>query len=49
MFSLICKWAGLVKLSHTVFALPFALAVMIVGRSVKKAGAVGDWWEAPRC
>ncbi len=30
MFSLIKKWAGFVKLSHTVFALPFALASMAV-------------------
>jgi 4-hydroxybenzoate polyprenyltransferase len=30
MFSLISKWAGFVKLSHTVFALPFALAAMVV-------------------
>ncbi len=30
MFSLINKWAGFVKLSHTVFALPFALASMVL-------------------
>jgi len=30
MFTLICKWASFVKLSHTVFALPFALASMAV-------------------
>lgn len=30
MFSTISKWAGFVKLSHTVFALPFALASMAV-------------------
>src|SRR5271170_4201331 len=30
MFSIIKKWAGFVKLSHTVFALPFALASMAV-------------------
>jgi 4-hydroxybenzoate polyprenyltransferase len=30
MFSLIQKWASFVKLSHTVFALPFALASMLV-------------------
>ena len=30
MFSAIQKWAGFVKLSHTVFALPFALAAMCV-------------------
>ena len=30
MFSAIQKWAGFVKLSHTVFALPFALAAMVV-------------------
>src|SRR5580704_11041856 len=30
MFSTIGKWAGFVKLSHTVFALPFALASMAV-------------------
>jgi len=30
MFSLIRKWASFVKFSHTVFALPFALAAMAV-------------------
>src|SRR5207245_2547689 len=30
MFSTIKKWAGFVKFSHTVFALPFALAAMAV-------------------
>jgi 4-hydroxybenzoate polyprenyltransferase len=30
MFDFIRKWAGFVKFSHTVFALPFALASMIV-------------------
>ena len=30
MFTLIYKWASFVKLSHTVFALPFALASMLV-------------------
>ena len=30
MFSLINKWGGFVRFSHTVFALPFALAAMIV-------------------
>ena len=30
MFSTITKWASFVKLSHTVFALPFALASMVV-------------------
>jgi 4-hydroxybenzoate polyprenyltransferase len=30
MFGFIRKWAGFVKFSHTVFALPFALASMIV-------------------
>ncbi|HAB16710.1 MAG TPA: UbiA-like polyprenyltransferase [Verrucomicrobiota bacterium] len=30
MFAQISKWAGFVKLSHTIFALPFALAAMIV-------------------
>lgn len=30
MFSLINKWAGFVRFSHTVFALPFALAAMLV-------------------
>jgi len=30
MFSLIQKWGSFVKLSHTVFALPFALASMLV-------------------
>src|SRR5580693_8908227 len=28
MFSTVSKWAGFVKISHTVFALPFALASM---------------------
>src|SRR5450759_5654357 len=30
MFSLINKWLSFVKLSHTIFALPFALAAMAV-------------------
>jgi 4-hydroxybenzoate polyprenyltransferase len=30
MFSAIQKWAGFVRFSHTVFALPFALAAMMV-------------------
>jgi 4-hydroxybenzoate polyprenyltransferase len=30
MFSLIKKWASFVRFSHTVFALPFALAAMVV-------------------
>ncbi len=30
MFATLSKWAGFVKISHTVFALPFALAAMIV-------------------
>src|SRR5688500_4401517 len=30
MFSTIRKWGEFVKLSHTVFALPFALAAMVV-------------------
>jgi len=30
MFSMIAKWAGFVRFSHTVFALPFALAAMCV-------------------
>lgn len=30
MFATIGKWAGFVRLSHTVFALPFALASMAV-------------------
>ena len=30
MFSMISKWASFVKFSHTVFALPFALASMVV-------------------
>src|SRR2546425_4459575 len=30
MFSLITKWGSFVKFSHTVFALPFALASMVV-------------------
>jgi 4-hydroxybenzoate polyprenyltransferase len=30
MFSLIIKWSSFVKISHTIFALPFALAAMLV-------------------
>jgi len=30
MFSIIKKWSSFVRLSHTVFALPFALAAMVV-------------------
>src|SRR5258707_8261036 len=30
MFALINKWASFVRYSHTVFALPFALAAMVV-------------------
>src|SRR5271170_6929494 len=30
MFSIIKKWSSFVRLSHTVFALPFALASMVV-------------------
>jgi 4-hydroxybenzoate polyprenyltransferase len=30
MFGALIKWGGFVKLSHTVFALPFALAAMVV-------------------
>src|SRR5213592_360692 len=30
MFTLIYKWASFVKVSHTVFSLPFALASMLV-------------------
>src|SRR5947207_13440902 len=30
MFSQLTKWASFVKLSHTLFALPFALASMLV-------------------
>jgi 4-hydroxybenzoate polyprenyltransferase len=30
MFSIIQKWGGFVRFSHTVFALPFALAAMVV-------------------
>lgn len=30
MFATLTKWAGFVKISHTVFALPFALAAMAV-------------------
>jgi 4-hydroxybenzoate polyprenyltransferase len=30
MFATVSKWAGFVKISHTVFALPFALAAMAV-------------------
>src|ERR1035438_8887383 len=30
MFSLVKKWASFVRFSHTVFALPFALAAMLV-------------------
>ena len=37
MAASLAKWAGFVKLSHTVFALPFALAAMVVA-----ARATGD-------
>src|SRR5213592_1599990 len=30
MFASLRKWAGFIKLSHTLFALPFALAAMAV-------------------
>src|SRR5580765_2071102 len=30
MFSIIQKWGSFVKFSHTVFALPFAIAAMVV-------------------
>src|SRR5258706_1105431 len=30
MFSFLQKWGGFVRFSHTVFALPFALAAMVV-------------------
>ncbi len=30
MISLIKKWGSFVRFSHTVFALPFALAAMVV-------------------
>src|SRR4051794_34428970 len=30
MFSTVRKWAEFVRLSHTIFALPFALAAMVV-------------------
>jgi hypothetical protein len=30
MFGGLSKWAEFVKLSHTVFALPFALAAMLI-------------------
>src|SRR5271166_4224678 len=30
MFSLVKKWGSFVRFSHTVFALPFALAAMVV-------------------
>src|SRR5215208_4331972 len=30
MFSMLQKWASFVRFSHTVFALPFALAAMVV-------------------
>jgi 4-hydroxybenzoate polyprenyltransferase len=30
MFAPLCKWASFVKFSHTVFALPFALAAMVL-------------------
>lgn len=30
MFTTLIKWGSFVKLSHTVFALPFALAAMVV-------------------
>jgi len=36
MFSTITKWASFVKLSHTVFALPFALASMVVAARAQR-------------
>src|SRR5262245_50111190 len=30
MFSFLKKWGGFVRFSHTIFALPFALAAMLV-------------------
>lgn len=42
MFALINKWASFVKLSHTVFALPFALAAMLV------AARDTDGWPGAR-
>src|SRR5450432_4927472 len=30
MFSVMTKWASFVRFSHTIFALPFALAAMLV-------------------
>jgi 4-hydroxybenzoate polyprenyltransferase len=36
MFSHLTKWASFVKLSHTVFALPFALASMVVAARAQR-------------
>jgi 4-hydroxybenzoate polyprenyltransferase len=36
MFAAVRHWAGFVKLSHTVFALPFALAAMVVAARDQK-------------
>lgn len=36
MIALLSKWAGFVKLSHTVFALPFALAAMVVAARAQR-------------
>ena len=38
MFNTLKTWADFVKLSHTVFALPFALAAMVVAARAPSAG-----------
>jgi 4-hydroxybenzoate polyprenyltransferase len=37
MFSAIQKWGSFVRFSHTVFALPFALAAMVCARTCAMA------------
>jgi 4-hydroxybenzoate polyprenyltransferase len=41
MFQTIRNWAEFVKLSHTIFALPFALAAMVVAARAPSAGCPG--------
>ena len=47
MFSVIRKWAEFVKFSHTIFALPFALAAMLVAARDPKLFDPPGWpgWE----
>jgi len=42
MFKTVLNWAGFVKLSHTIFALPFALASMVVAARENRGWP--GWW-----